>query len=83
MREADMGDLAIALKGVKPDLMASILGVISKRAAEGLREDIEMLGPIKSKDVASAQERIMQVVRKLEESEDISLEPGGEDNAVL
>ncbi|MDD5348801.1 MAG: flagellar motor switch protein FliG [Chthoniobacteraceae bacterium] len=83
MREVDMGDLAVALKPAKPSLIAAVMASISKRAAEGLKEDIEMLGPVKMKDVEAAQDKIIQVVRKLEEAEEITLDSGGDDRAFV
>ena len=81
LREVDMADLAIALKTAKETLVDAVLGSISKRAAEGLRDDISMLGPLKAKDIEAAQDKVMQVVRKLEEAEEISLDGGGEPSA--
>ena len=83
LREVDMSDLAKALKTAKSGLIESVLKCVSKRAAEGLKEDIEMLGPIKAKEVEAAQDRIIQVVRKLEESEEITLDTGGDDRAFV
>jgi len=83
MREVDMSDLAVALKSAKPAMIEAVMAAISKRAAEGLREDIEMLGPTKMKDVENAQDKIIQVVRKLEEAEEITLDSGGDDRAFV
>ncbi len=47
---------------------------MSKRAAEGLKEEIELLGPVRLKDVEAAQDVIIQVVRRLEEDGQISLD---------
>lgn len=77
MREIDMGDLALALKPAKPALVAAVMGAISKRAAESLKEEIEMLGAKKVKEIEAAQDRIIQVVRRLDEAEEISLDTGG------
>jgi len=81
LREVDMADLAIALKSAKAPLVASVMASVSKRAAESLKDDIEMLGPLKAKDVEAAQDKIIQVVRKLEEAEEITLDTGGDDRA--
>jgi flagellar motor switch protein FliG len=82
VRDVDMGDLAKALKAAKPALASAFLGSVSKRAAEGLKEEMEMMGNLKAKDIEAAQDRIMQAVRKLEETEEITLEVGGEADAV-
>jgi flagellar motor switch protein FliG len=81
LREVDMADLAIALKTAKEALLNAVLGSISKRAAESLKEDIAMLGPLKAKDIEAAQDKVIQVVRKLEEAEEITLDAGGDDRA--
>jgi len=78
VRDVDMGDLAKTLKTAKPPLVAAFLGSVSKRAAEGLKEEMEMMGQVKAKDVEAAQARIMEAVRKLEETEEISLDTAGE-----
>jgi flagellar motor switch protein FliG len=54
---------------------------MSKRAAEGLMEEMESLGAQRPKEVEAAQDRIIQVVRKLEEAEEITIETGGPANA--
>ena len=48
-----------------------------------LFRSIEQLGPQKVKDVEAAQERVIKVVRKLEESEEITLDAGADDNATI
>jgi len=81
VREVDSGDLAVALKTAKEDLVTAVLASISKRAAEGLKDDIAMLGALKAKDIEAAQDKVIQVVRKLEEAEEITLDTGGDDRA--
>lgn len=80
MREVDMGDLAMALKALKPAQIAVFMVAISKRAAEGLRDDMELLGNPKQKEIEAAQDRIIQVVRRLEESNEITIDIGGEEH---
>lgn len=77
MREVDTNDLVLALKNATPLLRDAICGALSKRAAETLKEELEMLGSVRPKEVDAAQDRIIQVVRRLEEQEEISLEKGG------
>ncbi len=77
MREVDSGDLTVALKSATDALRDSILQAVSKRAAETLLEELEMMGPVKLTEVEAAQERVIQVVRRLEEQEEISLDGGG------
>jgi flagellar motor switch protein FliG len=73
VREIDAADLAKALKAAKPALIDVILKSISKRAAESVREELDMLGQIKPKEISAAQDRIIQVVRRLEEAEEIAI----------
>ena len=78
MREVDSGDLTVALKSATDHLRDSILQAVSKRAAETLLEELEMMGPVKLTEVEAAQERVIQVVRRLEEQEEISLDGGSQ-----
>lgn len=83
LREVDSASLPVALKGVRSDLVAAILGAMSKRAAQSVKDEIEQLGPQKLKDVEAAQGGVIQIVRKLEESEEITLDEGGGDSATV
>ncbi|HYC73153.1 MAG TPA: flagellar motor switch protein FliG [Opitutaceae bacterium] len=74
MREVDSGNLAIAMKSASEQLREKIYASLSKRAAEGLKEEIELLGPVRLKDVEAAQDVIIQAVRRLEEEGQISLD---------
>jgi flagellar motor switch protein FliG len=74
MREVDTTGLATAMKSASEPLRERIYAALSKRAAEGLREEIDMLGPVRLKDVEAAQEIIIAAVRHLEEEGQISLE---------
>jgi len=78
MREVDSGDLTLSLKSASESLKEFILQAVSKRAAETLVEELEMMGPVKVTEVESAQERVIQVVRRLEEQEEISLDGGSQ-----
>ena len=82
-REIDMGDLTIALKSSNPALRDAMLNAISKRAAETLLEEMEMLGPVRLKEVEAAQDKIIQVVRKLEEDGEITIDQEGADRVVV
>ncbi len=82
LRDTNSSDLPIALKSAKPAVTDAVLGALSKRAAEGMREEIDMLPVQRAKDAEAAQDRIIQVVRKLEEAEEITTdEPAPESNA--
>ena len=81
MREVDSADLPVALKTMKPPVVKAVLGTMSKRAAESLKEEIEILAAPRAKDVEAAQDRIIQIVRRLEEAEEITLDAPTEANA--
>ncbi len=74
LREVDSGNLAISMKSASEVLRDKIFGGLSKRAAESLKEEIDLLGPVRLKDVEAAQEVIIQAVRRLEEEGQISID---------
>ncbi len=82
LREVDSSNLAVAMKSASESLRDRIYASISKRAAESLKEELEMLGPVRLKDVEAAQEAIIQVVRRLEEEGQITLDADGEASVV-
>lgn len=82
LQRVDKKSLAMALKGTSEELRNQFFRNMSSRAIEMLREDMEAMGPIKVKDVESAQQQIVAVVRKLDESGVISLKGGGGDEYV-
>lgn len=82
LREVDSSSLAVSMKSASETLREKFYSAISKRAAESLREEIEMLGPVRLKDVETAQDSIIQVVRRLEEEGQISLENDANESLV-
>jgi flagellar motor switch protein FliG len=74
LREIDSVQLATALKGATEAMRSKVAAALSKRAAEGLREEIELLGALKPKDIDAAQTAIIGVVRRLEEEGQVSLD---------
>ncbi|HEY9556594.1 MAG TPA: flagellar motor switch protein FliG [Acidimicrobiales bacterium] len=68
LRQVDTKDLAVALKGVRPDVRDLILRNMSTRAAQNLTEEIDNLGPVRLKSVEEAQGGIVRIIRALEES---------------
>jgi flagellar motor switch protein FliG len=70
------------MKSASETIREKIYGAISKRAAESLREEIDLLGPVRLKEVEAAQDAIIQVVRRLEEEGTITLESQGADSLV-
>lgn len=81
LREVDSSNLGVAMKSASEPIKEKIYASISKRAAESLRDEISMLGPVRLKDVEVAQDAIIQVVRRLEDEGVISLDGG--DSAVV
>jgi flagellar motor switch protein FliG len=73
LREVDMRDLAVALKPASEALKSTLLGCISKRAAETVTEEISFLGPLKLRDIEAAQLRIIEVVRRLRTEGEIEI----------
>lgn len=83
LREVDTKDLALAMRGANKDVNERIFKNMSKRAAEMLREEIEYMGPVRLRDVEEAQQKIVNVIRKLEESGEIVISRGGEDAIIV
>ncbi len=83
LREVDNQDLARALKQVDPDVQEKIFKNMSKRAATLLKEDMEYMGPIRLKDVEESQQKIVNIIRKLEEQGEIVVARGGEDEILV
>jgi len=83
LREVENKDLAIALKGCSEELKAHILGNQSKRLAAMIQEDMDFMGPIRRSDMEEAQQKIVNIVRRLQESGEIIVARGGSDDIVL
>jgi flagellar motor switch protein FliG len=73
LAKVDRKILTVALKGTSEQLRNQILGSMSQRGADMLREDMDALGPIKIKEVDAAQQQIIAVVRQLESEGVLSL----------
>ncbi|OIP99358.1 MAG: flagellar motor switch protein FliG [Zetaproteobacteria bacterium CG2_30_46_52] len=73
LKHISSDDLVKALKGAPDELAENFFGNMSKRAAEIMREDMQVMGPLKLVDVEEAQQRILQVVRKLDDDGTITL----------
>jgi flagellar motor switch protein FliG len=82
LREVEAVDLATALKGVRPDVRDKVVRNLSERAAENLTEEIEMLGPVRTRTVEEAQAKVVGVIRTLEESGVLTLTRGQDDEFV-
>lgn len=82
LREVDAKDLALALKGSNPEVGQKIMANMSARASQMLKEDMEFMGPVRLRDVEDAQQRIVKVIRRLEESGAIVISRGGSDEII-
>ena len=71
MKELDNGEVALALKMASEELKEKFLSNVSTRGAEVIREDMEFMGPVRVSDVEAAQQRIVDIVRRLEDSGEI------------
>ena len=83
LREVDTQDLAKALKGVDAEVQEKIFRNMSKRASSLLKEDMDFMGPVRLRDVEEAQQKIVNIIRKLEESGDIVVARAGEEELVV
>ena len=83
LREVDNNELAVALKGANDEVQNVIFNNLSKRLASMIREDMEYMGPIRLKDVEEAQQKIVNIIRKLEDSSEIIISRGGGDEIVV
>ncbi len=77
LKEVDMKDVGLALKGANDDIKNLIFSNMSQRAAQMLQEDMEFMGPVKRRSVEEAQGRIVAIVRRLEETGKIQVARGG------
>jgi len=83
LRQVETHDLALALKTASDEVENIIKSNMSQRAAEMLEEDIEFMGPVRIREVEDAQQRIVNVIRELEESGEIVIARGGESEVVV
>ncbi|NHC47095.1 flagellar motor switch protein FliG [Motilibacter aurantiacus] len=82
LRQVETSDLATALKGVRDEVRMKIMKNLSERAAENLADEIEMLGPVRLKQVEESQVKVVQAIRQLEESGQITVRRGADDEFV-
>ncbi len=83
LREVDTGELAKALRGVEAEVQDKIFRNMSKRAASMLKEEMEYMGPVRLKDVEETQQKIVSIIRKLEDQGEIVVARSGEDEMVV
>lgn len=84
LKEIDTKELSMALKGASEQLLSKFFRNMSSRAADMIKEDMEFMGPIRLKDVEEVQQRIVDVIRRLEEDGEIIISGrGGEEDIVV
>ena len=83
LREVDNNDLAVSLKSANEQVQTAIFNNLSKRLAVMIKEDMEFMGPVRMKDVEEAQQKIVNIIRKLEDAGEIVISRGGGDEIVV
>jgi flagellar motor switch protein FliG len=78
LKEIDNSQWAVALKGASEEIKQKILGNLSQRASELLKEEMEYLGPVRLSDVEATQQAVVDTVRRLEDAGEISVASGNE-----
>ncbi|KYO64590.1 flagellar motor switch protein FliG [Thermovenabulum gondwanense] len=83
LREVDNQDLVLALKGSSEEVKNKIFSNVSKRQAEMIQEDLQYMGPVRLRDVEEAQQKIVAIIRKLEDAGEIIISRGGGDEIIV
>jgi flagellar motor switch protein FliG len=83
LREVDNNQLALALKGSNEEVQKIIFANMSKRLVEMIKEDMEFMGPVRLRDVEEAQQKIVNIIRKLEDAGEIVISRGGGDEIIV
>jgi flagellar motor switch protein FliG len=83
LKEVDQKELGIALKGCSDELKQHILGNLSKRLAAMIQEDMDYMGPIRRSDMEEAQQKIVNIVRRMQDSGEIIVARGGGDDIIV
>ena len=83
LREVDIKDLGLALKTSSEEVRELIMKNMSKRAAEMLKEDMDLMGPVRLRDVEEAQQKIVNIIRQLEDSGELIISRGKEDQLIV
>lgn len=83
LRDVDNNELAIALKNANEEVQNVIFSNLSSRLASMIKEDMEYMGPVRLKDVEDAQQKIVNIIRKLEDSGEIVISRGGGDDIIV
>ncbi len=82
-QEIDNKELAVALKGSSKDVQDLIFSNLSKRLSAMIQEDIDYMGPVRRSDVEDAQQKIVNIIRRLQENGEIIISRGGGDDLIV
>ena len=82
LRDVENADLELALKNTTEEVQNVIYKNLSKRLAAMIKEDMDFMGPVRMKDVEEAQQKIVSVIRKLEDAGEIVISRGGGDEII-
>ncbi|MBR5970034.1 MAG: flagellar motor switch protein FliG [Lachnospiraceae bacterium] len=83
LRDVDNNDLAMACKNANEQVQNAIFKNLSSRLAVMIKEDMEFMGPVRMKDVEEAQQKIVNIIRRLEDGGEIVISRGGGDEIVV
>ncbi len=83
LHEVDNNELATALKSANEEVQNVIFNNLSKRLVAMIKDDMDFMGPVRLKDVEEAQQKIVNIIRKLEDSGEIVISRGGGDEIVV
>ncbi|MCL2616139.1 MAG: flagellar motor switch protein FliG [Defluviitaleaceae bacterium] len=82
-QDIDNKDLAIALKGSSAEVQDFVFGNLSKRLGAMIKEDMDFMGPVRKADVEEAQQKIVNIIRRLQDSGEIIVARGGGDDLIV
>jgi len=83
LKEVETADLVLALRTASDELKEKIFSNMSDRAGQNIREEMEYMGPVRLNDVEMAQQKIVDIVRRLEESGEIIIAGRGGDSELI
>lgn len=83
LKEVDSRELAVALKGATEEVTKAIFANVSKRLEEMIREDMEFMGPVRVREVLENQQKIVNIIRRLEDAGEIVVSRGSGDEMVV
>ncbi len=83
LRRVDNKTLAMALKGTAAEVSQKVMRNLSQKASELLKDDVEVLGPVRIRDVEQAQREIVNIIRQLEDQGELVISRGERDDFVV